>query len=449
MRKFWIVLLSISLLMAFTMPVCAADVKFSGSYTAQGYYENNRTFADEKGASFSNVWQRLRVQTVFQIQEGLSLTTRFDAMEKVWGASRNAAVAGVGSGDLTSENENLKFEHVYVSANIAGGLLRVGYQQQSVFGTAFADSGDSTYGPRVRYDYVIGPLTLLALWDKVEGQKAYSTTGPAGVPAQMDSDQNKYDVAFMYNWGKGSAGLLFIFLNDTSTSGVSVVPPASDNGYKRKWYVFDPYVKANFGPIYVEAEALYVTGYTRKYESDSINTNDQKKNSITAYAAVIGTFGPAYVGLAGIYVPGDDDAIDSKDKAGYPAGTDFNPCLMFFNYDLGRWNGAFGKYTTGGSGQIVNARIGQVFGGIKPIPALDVKLSYTYAKADKDPPIANWISKKYGSEVDLTATYKIYDNLSYMIGGGYIFAGDYWMGTNTGAQVKNDYLLTHKLTLTF
>ena len=42
MKKLWIVLLSVALIMAFTMPVCAADVKFSGSYVAQGYYDNNR-----------------------------------------------------------------------------------------------------------------------------------------------------------------------------------------------------------------------------------------------------------------------------------------------------------------------------------------------------------------------------------------------------------------------
>ena len=42
MKKLWIVLLSVALIMAFTMPVYAVDVKFSGSYVAQGYYENNR-----------------------------------------------------------------------------------------------------------------------------------------------------------------------------------------------------------------------------------------------------------------------------------------------------------------------------------------------------------------------------------------------------------------------
>ena len=65
MKKLWIVLLSVALIMAFAMPVCAADVKFSGSYIAQGYYDINRALMKDGGASVDNIWQRLRVQTDF------------------------------------------------------------------------------------------------------------------------------------------------------------------------------------------------------------------------------------------------------------------------------------------------------------------------------------------------------------------------------------------------
>ena len=69
---------------------------------------------------------------------------------------------------------------MYVSANLWGGLLRVGYQTQAQFGTAFGDSGDTAYGPRIRYDYAVGPWTFIALWDKIEGTQYYSPAGPAG-----------------------------------------------------------------------------------------------------------------------------------------------------------------------------------------------------------------------------------------------------------------------------
>src|SRR5208337_1421237 len=106
------------------------------------------------------------------------------------------------------------------------------------------------------------------------------------------------------------------------------------------------------------------------------------------------------------------------------------------------------------SGGISNAMMGQFFLGVKPMPKLDIKASYTIAQADQNvgatpAAAALWQSKNYGSELDVTATYKIYDNLSYMVGFGYLWAGDFWKGTNAAATIDNDYLITHKLTLSF
>jgi hypothetical protein len=179
-----------------------------------------------------------------------------------------------------------------------------------------------------------------------------------------------------------------------------------------------------------------------------------------------------YAGINLVYVAGDDRGTSDKDESGAAGGTDFNPLLMLFNYDLARWNGAYGNTTTGNangllsstaaqaitnfqpanaaqSGGIYNAQIAQVFVGVKPMPKLDIKAAYAVATADKDGSSANWQSRSYGSELDITATYKIYDNLSYMVGFGYLWAGDYYKGTNAGATIDNDYLITHKLTLTF
>jgi len=460
MKKLWIVLLSVALIMAFAMPVCAADVKFSGSYIAQGYYDNNRALMKEGGMSVMNTWQRLRIQTDFKIQEGLSLTTRFDAMEKIWGASRSATYAttyntsgwqNTGSG----EAENIKFQHAYVTANLWGGVLKVGYQAQGAWGTLFGDYTDTAYGPRVAYIYATGPWTFLAIYDKVEGSEYYSPTGPSGnignAAYQVDQEGDKPALAFMYKWGKGNTGFLFQYLNDSFTAGANPVP-ATDTGYKRQWYVFAPYVKAQLGSVYVESELIYLAGKTRKYETAGMGT-DQTKDGLAFYASATVDFAPAYAGLTLIYSAGNDTGTADKDEAGWPGAPDFNPMLLLFNYDLARWNGSIGNPANSASAvtgtSIANAQIVQLFVGVKPMPKLDVKASYAIAQADKDASSVNWQSKNYGSEFDLTATYKIYDNLSYMVGFAYLWAGDYFKGTNSGATIDNDYLVTHKLTLTF
>jgi hypothetical protein len=68
-------------------------------------------------------------------------------------------------------------------------------------------------------------------------------------------------------------------------------------------------------------------------------------------------------------------------------------------------------------------------------------------EADQAP--TGYMDKEYGTELDLYATYKFYDNLSYTVAFGYLWAGDYWKGTNANAAVGDDWLLMHKLTLTF
>jgi hypothetical protein len=256
-------------------------------------------------------------------------------------------------------------------------------------------------------------------------------------------------------------------MNHTNSGATPAGSGFPDNGYKANYWQFNPYWKAQFGPVYTEGEVIYRYGKTVAYESDYSlpNNGDVQLNSWSGYATATVDIKPAYVGGTLVYVEGDSPAVsgspNTTSTVGAPGGVDFNPCLILFNYDSMRWNGGLGwgpyagnavgtpinNSSTSASG-ITNAFIVQVFGGIKPIPKLDIKAAVTWAKADKDA-AQRWVDRNYGWEGDLTATYKIYDNLSYMVGFGYLWAGDFWKGTQNAAIVDNDYLLTHKLTLSF
>jgi len=456
MRKVCIVLLSIVVIMAFALPVSAADVKFSGSYVAQGYYDNNRSLMKEGGASVSNVWQRLRVQTDFKVQEGLMLTTRFDALQKIWGAARTTTpVTSTTLAGNDQESENIKFTHAFVTLNVPGGFgeLRVGYQTQGTWGTAFGNTGEQAYGNRVKWDWDTGTFFWGARWDKTEGKKGYSITGPAGNVGvstyAVDNDTETYGVLGGYKWNKGDAGLYITYTLDTSTA----VNPST--GYKGKYTLFQPYARAAFGIVYVETEFGFYTGKYREYNVENSTTQrNVDHQGWRGYVMANVDLAPAYVGALAFYAAGDDLGSGTKYEGGAKIGTDFAPCLILFNYDLGRWNGLLGGQnglTTTTFPAYNNDNVGalQIFAGIKPVPKLDVKASYTVAQADKAGSTANWQSNSIGGELDLMATYKIYDNLSYMVGFGYLWAGDWFKGTSSGATVDNDYLVTHKLTLTF
>ncbi|MGO9136582.1 MAG: hypothetical protein ACLP9S_12260 [Syntrophales bacterium] len=456
MKRFWTVLLSIVLIMAFAVPVSAADVKFSGSYVAQGYYDNDRALLANGGASVSDVWQRLRLQTDFQVQDGLKFTTRADILEKIWGAPPATLPSSNGAGN-DSDSQNIKFTQAYVTFNLPApvdfGTLKVGYQTQSVWGTAFGDTGETDYGPRVVWDWTTGSFFWGARWDKIEGSQYYSPSGPAGnigvSTYKTDDTYEKYSVLGGYNWSSGNAGLQITYYYNSTNAA-----------YKAEYWAFQPYVKAQLGIVYVESEFGFLTGKDRVYDTGA--TPDRSISGWRGYVMGNVDLAPAYVGALAFYASGDDIGTTDKNEGGAKIGTDFNPCLILWNYDLGRWNGALGGQN-GLSNAAANGSTGpgnvggydsdnvmavQIFAGIRPIPKLDVKVSFTNASMDQIV-VANQISKNIGNEFDLSATYKIYDNLSYMVGFGYLWAGDAFKGSNSSAQISNDYLVTHKLTLTF
>jgi hypothetical protein len=459
MRKVWVVLLSTVLIMAFALPVSAADVKFSGSYVAQGYYDNNRSLKTDGGASVSNVWQRLRVQTDFRVQEGLMLTTRFDALQKIWGAARSTTANSTSLAGNDQESENIKFTHAFVTLNVPGGFgeLRVGYQTQGTWGTAFGNTGETDYGNRVKWDWDTGSFFWGARWDKKEGKKGYSPAGPAGNVGVstyvVDHDQETYGALGGYKWNKGDGGLYITYTQDTSTDDNPIT------GYKARYWNIQPYVRAAFGIVYVESEVGFYIG---KYKEFNTGGPDVDYTGRRAYVMVTVDLAPAYVGALAFYSSGTDINSQNTNAGGAKIGTDFQPCLILWNYDLGRWNGALGgqnglsKAAANGStgpGNVGgyntdNVQALQIFAGIKPIPKLDIKASFTIANMDKDV-VVGQVSKDIGNELDVSATYKIYDNLSYMIGFAYLWAGDAFKGSNSGASIDNDYLLTHKLTLSF
>jgi hypothetical protein len=430
MKKFWIVLLALGLVAGFAMSASAADVKFSGSYYLAGSYADNVGLTDKGlGTAQADYYQRLRVQTEFKIAEGLLLVTRFDALEKKWGNKTWPNASGEGVNRTSSGNaaarvqENIEFERAYVDFNTKIGKFMVGYQNFHAWGTMFLDMHLTE--PGIKYIVPIGPLTIVAAIEK-------RVDNNMGAGTASDADQDVYDLGAIFKFGAGN------------------------------------------GPVFFEAEGIYGFGDFSKKEGPYLaGTTDVSAEAMALYLHAKADFGPAYVGGQFIWIRGDDwgtaDKVEGSLVAMLLANDAFNPCLMMFSGEYGTWitnltgNATGANPLTGASNGLNtfmdNVWFYQIYGGFKPTKESDIMLSVTYAYADKKPrqtygvaiSAANpeYRSDVYGTEIDLVAKYKIFDNLEYMIGGAYLFTGDYFKGTNANFKVENNYLLTHKLTLTF
>ncbi len=440
MKRFWVFLLALGIIAVFS-GVSSAQVtmKNSGEFYAGGMYLDKtsvRKGVIDEGSSTAFYFQRLRVRTDFTIAPGLTLTTRFDAMERSWGAQRSnvplATTLAADSAGSVAENENIAFDWAYITYSSPIGVFDVGYMNDGSTGTIFGNSYAPT--PRIKYAYVYGPAKIALAYTKVQ-ENSYTRINTAGV---ADGDNDKYGIQGEYKWKDVKVGLNVNYYRYASTRQPS--------NFLRKYFLFTPYVFAKFGPVSMQAEMNYATG-KQEYELPSLNP-DIDLQGISGWVDATADFGMVYVGGSVAYVSGDDGGTLTKNEGfGVNGGRDWNPCLIMWNYERTNWAGNLQGYNgTNQDTAMANGWFFQARAGVKPIAPLDIMASVSYARAEKPNAVLN---RDYGFEVDLTATYKITSNLSYMLGAGYLFTGDYYKGTNEFNQIDDDFMVINKLTLTF
>ena len=478
MKKFWLILLSLGLVMAFSVSALAADVKFSGEYYAAGLYLKHLDVADPSTpyyyGSTAFFFQRLRLGIDFVVSPCLKLVTRADIMERTWQPDNSTKTGnsyslpikghndasplanttlGYGNGDA----RNVDWDIAYVDYTSPIGRFQVGFMPDYAWGTIW---GNRTTGPtagQIKYMLPIGPVTLVYDYAK-EAENSYWVDTSTFINT-VDRDFDSYRIGPIINFKggpvAGETGVLFIYNYDRQ---LRVSGPSRDDVY-----VVQPYFKAKIGPVALQGEINYAWG-TRDYENA---TPDKDISSLTAFLDGDANFQYFSVGGSFAFVQGQDPKSD-KIQNKLSGGRDWDPCLIMFNNTTANtwlgpvlnptWNPATGlpvNSTTGASGidgEMVNAWFGQLRAGVAPIPKLRFDTSVSYAAADQKPyntVTHQYFDRDYGWEVDVIGTYKITNNLSYILGGAYLWTGDYFKNGVSTQNLNDDYLIINKLTLNF
>jgi hypothetical protein len=478
MKRFWLVLLSLGYIIAFSTSAFAIDVKLSGSYFVAGMYLDKTNFQKNVGPSTAFYYQNLRLKTEFVVSPGLKLVTRADIMERIWGAARStpsSAYADTGlfnsymSAGTEAENENIAFDELFVEYMSPIGQLKVGYQQSGIAGTVFGDN--NWIMPKISFGTKIGNLSVgISYAKQQENSKNAKSVLPYGT--QSDVDDDSYSVGVNYGTEWGSFGLIGNYSRYALLKyGTGFPPPSKLNqNFLIQLYTVIPYAKVNIGPVKLQAEIDYLWG-EGKYEESFLTGKNLKAGGLLGWIDATVDLGPVYLGATFAYVSGDDPNTTDKLEGGViNGGRDWNPCLIMFNWqDRGKYYGTIGNYAPGnvfdrGRG-MDNAWFYQGRVGVRPIDKLDIQASVSFASADKkDATMATVVtlplgglttlsgpsnSSDYGWEVDVTGTYKINNNLTYMLGVGYMFTGDYYKGLSDTNQINDDFMVINKLTLTF
>jgi len=473
MKKLLIGFLALSLVVVFAIPATATDIDVSGTYYIRGWYDDNSQLLNESTAS-ALYEQRLRVQSVFKVVEGLKLTVQLDAMEQVWGTNTprtqpegcsNWATTN-GFRDDTYEG-NVSIEMTRLDFVTKFGLISAGYWDTNVWGCEFGDNSFKV--GRIQWTVPIGEkfYVIAGLEKDYEGD----SRGWGGFCSQpSDADTDAYILAGIYRGEQVEAGLLWKGVRAAAYREGGFTVPDGYGGYTSvpitaAFNVLSPYFKATFDPFYFEGQLYWADG-SISFEDYASSFPDVDLEGLSWYLMGKYSFGSAYIGGIVAYSQGDDPNTSSVEGYAVNGGWDWNPCLILWNDDFNyKANGVLGhNHYSRTDGQMRNAQLYQIFAGWNPMEDLALKASYTVAFADQDmigwPPGygAMQVDDDYGSELDITANYKIYANLDYMVGFGYFWAGDFYKGNEVlrsvyesqyDPEVSNTYLLVHKLTLSF
>jgi len=345
-----------------------------------------------------------------------------------------------------AENENIAFDYAYIWYASKIGLWQVGVLSDNVWGTTFGNN-DEPEG-QIHYTIVKMPIIVGGKIVKLIDNSRSVLSTPWG--GQNDVDADKYILYGIFKQKDWEAGLLGYYVRNAATR------PAAFGGYMQTIYGLMPYFKAKVGPVALEGELQWMSGKFRDWEPVPGGA-DVKIDSWMAYLDAVADLGMFYAGGTVAWVEGDKNFADTKLQGAFNAGRDWNPMLIMFNNDLTYWLGAVngwngwpaGTYKNGIEGPMSNAWFVSLRGGVRPVADLTIGAAVAYAWADKKPASVPSLKKDYGIELDVTATYRITNNLSYMLGGAYLWTGDYFKAGVSSNKVADNYLLINKLTLTF
>jgi len=419
---------------------------------------DNHTLLEDTDQSTAFFHQRLRMQTEFQIEKGLSLITRFDALEKIWGDQQwtgsrsNVADRPHYNKSSALEQENIEFEQAYIRYLSPIGIWQIGYvPHDTIWGTIWGTSERNE--ALIQWGIPIGKFMVGLKY--IKGTEKSKTR--FNDPGYTDADKDTWTGVIRYKDEKIETGFKWAWLNKRDTR---------PSGFKTQAHLLTPYFIWRNGPFKLETELEHLNGKNQDFEKDVPN-KDVDLEAWSFYVNAELNQGSFYFGGTAAYSSGDDPKTTSKvEGASDPmfacwGGLDYDPALILWNEDRNVWIGPLygnGNERTSVRSGVINALIFLGYVGYRPNEKWDIKALWLYAKADERPTLdgkapsptnPRFVDDEYGHEIDITASYKITNNLSYMVGAAYLWTGDYFKGTDRNAKVDDIYLLTHKLSLIF
>jgi|GEM_PF-1731508 len=458
MKKFLLALMVVAISVVLAGPAMA-DLKLTTKgrmdVTGMLVYKNIIDRAANAGNDSTNAWyqQELVIDPTLHINDKVRIHSRITIMERNWtGGSGDGdnfpTFAGNGVvnpliGTITYTNyptsnaqwdtnyrgqHNWWVERLYMSFPLMGGHLYTGRMSGGAWAYTFQDSDANR--DRIKYVRKFGKVLGVGLVEKLGeddgGLLATNGTLLTQAPAAGDTFDKSY--------------------SDTNAYAFGLVIPFSKNIVWKPliYYIqfqglngYDALLLNGFGIKFAQSFSFDIEFNWRWGTWDNFFAGaaspDLERSQLSAWAEVAWRGGPFEAGLGGFWIQGEGDANTTgtnKRQAIWGLGGEFQPYLLFLSEDCGLlWN------TTGvanGSAQANGSGYQSIYlrGSYKLSDSMKLSGIFGMMMADKMLAGTHWnggtASDDLGTEIDLTFQWKLMDNLTYVVDGGYLFAGNYF-----------------------
>ncbi|MBI3015809.1 MAG: hypothetical protein HYY65_12310 [Candidatus Tectomicrobia bacterium] len=426
MRRAAVFMLAVALVVGFTLPALAADVKFTGDFYVRGYSVNNsavveNTLTGEGGGSLRNLtgrslagadsWfdERLRVNMVATVSDKLSIISRFDIDEGEWGTP-----GGTPTGDRDGFANGFSVQRAFLRYTPSKQLMfDVGHNGWEWDGGYSFAKNRKTQPDGITAYWNVGPGRLILAYSKLNdcsdaganrssgcggANRTFVTTVTTGsnvtAGQENDADRDYSTVAYSFKVGAASLQPSISYDRNTLDQDVSVsrVMPrlfgsAKVGAFNIKFEGAYDWGKASCGQLpgvgnTTTTFSSFQHQVARCITSPQVPEREVDIRSWVGYVEAGYAFGFGELGLQYVYASGDGDPNDERAAAWASAGAvgatnDQGIAASVRHQDetglLWYRNGGYGSNSTNqgnnGIGTVAGARSGrgftnaQVYGG--------------------------------------------------------------------------------------
>ncbi|MDY0132802.1 MAG: hypothetical protein RBR53_09040 [Desulforegulaceae bacterium] len=443
MKKFFFAAIAAVLAVAISVPASAIEHEFSGYWRTRAYTQKN--FSGSKDTignkDVQAVDTRTRLWYTAKFSDDFKFVNGFE-MDAVWGGDDNYfdKDANKSYGRVGTDGVNVQIKHSYVDFNFENFNFKIG-AQPGYIGRGFIMDEDFA-GAVITGNY--GNITVPFYWIKnIEGgigkDKNDGDLDTIVIAPEFKIDNMRINPYFVWSYmNDGEYDYLNNFteqkFKDFNVANLGVDVDFALNEDINLWFTGI----YQFGKADVRSATFDLDN--KKYSSKEID--------ISAFLIAFGgNMDVEGIDLHGqfFYASGDDKDLDGD----YKAFGDLTQGQSYYWAEIMGYGMVDNQWSAGSCGDKISDIMAFNFGAsMSPMEKLTVGADIWAAWLAEDVVLADGSKENYlGTELDLSASYKIMDNLDLDLVAAYLFAGD--ATTEKAKNDKDPYQLAAQLSFSF